>query len=128
MSNPFDYIKSITHKKQNLMRNSENDELAEKGYNPWVTNMQLSTFPDTLHYANMMNEYSHLDNRPQYEFLLNGIRSRERFNKYPKPVPEEKLEVISKSYNVNITRAREYMSLLTDEQIDELRKTLYKGG
>ena len=31
MSNPFDYVNDINHKKKNIMRGTDNDELAE-GY------------------------------------------------------------------------------------------------
>ena len=41
MSNPFDYINSINQNKKNLMRDSENDTLAERGYNPWITSNAL---------------------------------------------------------------------------------------
>ena len=39
---PFDYVNSINFTKKNLMRNSDNDELAESGYVPYITNKSLS--------------------------------------------------------------------------------------
>ena len=64
MSNPFDYVNSInSSKKPNLMRDSENDALAEKGYNAYLVNKALSCFPDTLLHANLMNQYHQLENR-----------------------------------------------------------------
>jgi len=57
MSNPFDYLNSINVTKQNMMRGSENDELAEKGYNPFMVNRGLSYFQDTIALANEMNQY-----------------------------------------------------------------------
>ena len=35
MSNPFDYVNDINHKKKNIMRGTDNDELAEAGYIPY---------------------------------------------------------------------------------------------
>ena len=35
---PFDYVNSINFTKKNLMKNTANDELAEKDYVPFLTN------------------------------------------------------------------------------------------
>jgi hypothetical protein len=35
MTSPFDYVNSITTTKSNMMRDSENDVLSEKSYEPW---------------------------------------------------------------------------------------------
>ena len=79
---PFDFINSINFTKKNLMRNTDNDELAEKGYVPFITNKTLSYFTDTLLYSNEMNSLHHLDNKLQYEFFLNSIRKKKRFAKW----------------------------------------------
>ena len=50
------------------MKNTANDELAEKDYVPILTNKSLSYFTDNLLYANEMNRYHFLDKRLQYEF------------------------------------------------------------
>ena len=57
---PFDYINSINFTKKNLMRGTENDDLAEKGYVPYITNKTLSYFTDTLLYANEMLSLIHI--------------------------------------------------------------------
>ena len=61
MSSPFDYVNSINVTKTNMMRNTENDELAEKGYEPFLTNRSLSYFEDTIGMANEMNFRSGAD-------------------------------------------------------------------
>jgi hypothetical protein len=38
--NPFDFINSINHTKENLIV----DDITEKAYNPYITNHQLSYF------------------------------------------------------------------------------------
>ena len=130
MSNPFDYVTSINSTKNNMMRGSENDELAEKDYSPFVVNRNLSLFPDTLEYANMMNLNYHLDNRPQYEFLINIIRKRNRFFKggWPKVEKDENLDAICEVYKCNRQKAVEYLKLLSKEQLFVLKKQLQKGG
>ncbi len=69
MSNPFDYTNSITYTKKNLIRDTENPELAEKQYNAFLTNRGLSYFPDTIMYANDMNMRPELDSLLQYEYF-----------------------------------------------------------
>ena len=126
--NPFDYVNSITHSKKNLMRDTENDTLAESGYEPWLSNNALSYFPDTVLHANLMNMYSDLDNRPQFEFLLNSIRPRKRFSKWIKKSDNEDLKAICDHYQCNEIVGREYLSLLSSKQIDAIKEEQEQGG
>jgi hypothetical protein len=128
MANPFDYVNSINHTKKNMMRGTENDALAEKGYEPWLTNVALSYFPDTVLHANMMNMYSHLDKRPQYEFLINSIRPRKRFEKWVKNTDNEDLLFVCDYYECNKVVGREYLSLITSEQLKLMKEQKEKGG
>jgi hypothetical protein len=128
MTNPFDYVNSITLGKNNMMRDTENDVLAEKEYNPWIVNKALSYFPDTVLMANDMNMYHDLDKRPQYEYLLNMIRRNKRWAKWVKDEGSEDLDLVIKAYNCNPTVAREYLKLLTKEQLDAIRASMAVGG
>lgn len=124
----FTYVNSITVGKNNMMRDTENDTLAEKEYNPWVTNKALSYFPDTVLIANDMNMYYNLDKRPQYEYLLNMVRRGKRWSKWVKETKSDDLNIVMKIYNCNMTVAREYLKLLTKDQIKQLHKTQETGG
>lgn len=125
----WNYVNSInSSKKTNLMRDSENDALAEKGYNAWVVNKAMSYFPDTILHANLMNQYHHLDNRPQYEFLLNSVRPKKRFAKWVKDVDDEDLEIVCAYYRCNRNVGRDYLTLLSHDQIDIMRQQLETGG
>ena len=121
---PFDYINSINFTKKNLMKGSENDELAEKGYVPYITNKTLSYFTDTLLYANEMNRYHFLDNRLQYEFYLNSIRKKKRFAKWAKADKNNDIEMISQYYQCSPTKAISALSILTSEQLKEIQLSL----
>lgn len=125
---PFDYINDASFSKKNLMRGTENDALAEKGYNPWLTNLAFSQHPDTLLHANLMNMYHHLDNYPQYLYFINSLRSKKRFGKWSKKVDNEDLDMICKVYNVNKIIGKEYLTLLTREQLDMIRNNNNTGG
>ena len=128
MTNPFDYVNSIILGKNNMMRDTENDTLAEKVYKPWVVNKALSYFVDTILVANDMNIYHGLDKRPQYEYFINVIRRNKRWAKWVKDVESDDLDLVVKAYNCNPTVGREYLKLLTKSQLDHIRSTMVQGG
>lgn len=128
MSNPFDYVTSITYNKNDMMTGTENDELAEAGYNPYLTNKSLSYFPDTLLYANEMNMLNHIDNRLQYSYLLNSIRPKKRFSKWVKKQEDIDIEALKEYYKYSTAKAEAALSLLSPQQINEIKRRLNKGG
>jgi hypothetical protein len=128
MSSPFDYVNSINISKENMMRGTENDELAEKGYEPFLANRSLSYFEDTIGMANEMNFRSYLDKKLQYEFLLNTIRKRKRFSKWIKADKNDQIEVIQEYYGYSRRKAEESLTILSNDQINEITNKLEKGG
>lgn len=128
MANPFDYVNSINISKKNMMRDSENDTLSEKDYNPWVVNKALSYFPDTILHANLMNHHHDLPKRPQYEFLLNSIRPKKRWAKWVKDDGDEDLDLVCAFYQCNKNVAREYLSLLSVDMLNMIKKEQETGG
>lgn len=128
MSNPFDYVTSITYGKNDMMTGTENDELAESGYNPYLTNKSLSYFPDTLLYANEMNVLNHVDNKLQYSYLLNSIRPKKRYSKWVKKQEDIDIEALKEYYKYSTAKAEAALSLLSPQQINEIKRRLNKGG
>ena len=128
MSGAFDYVNSITHGKNNMMRDTENDELAEKGYDPFVTNRSLSYHMDTLAHANEMNRLFVLDKKLQYEFLLNSVRPRKRFGKWVKPSKVAKVEIVQSYFNYSKRKAEAVVDLLTDDDFENIKKNTFIGG
>ena len=124
---PFDYINSINFTKKNLMKGSENDELAEKGYVPYITNKTLSYFTDTLLYANEMNRYHFLDNRLQYEFYLNSIRKKKRFAKWAKAEDNNEVMMIQEYYKFSPQKAKAALSVLSPKQKDIIKHKMENG-
>ena len=122
--NPFDFVKSVSQTKIDLMV----DEVEEKAYQPFLINKALSYHQDSVFFANEMNIRHGVDNRLQYVFFLNTLRKRQRFSKWSKPYISKKLDVIKKHYQVSTKIAKEYVELLTDKQIKELKKTMNLGG
>lgn len=128
MSNPFDYINDINGAQKNIMRGTENDALAEKGYSPFLTNRSLSYHQDTLAIANEMNVRHTLDGRLQYEFLLNTVRPRKRYAKWTKKESHSDLAVIKEFYGYNDNKAMQALAILTDDDLEKIKRLLEKGG
>jgi len=122
--NPFEYLNAINSTKKDIMV----DDIAEKGYNSFMINRGLSYFNDTVLMANEMNINHTIDNRLQFDFLINIIRKKKRFSKWIKPETVSDVEVVKEYYGYNNEKAKQALSLLTSDQIDELKKKVYKGG
>ena len=122
--NPFEYVNAINYTKKDIMV----DDVTEKGYAPYMINRQLSYFPDTVLAANEMNRNHHLDNRLQFDFFINIVRKRKRFSKWHKPETVSDLEAVKKYYGYSNEKARQVLSLLTTDQVNELKRKVMTGG
>jgi hypothetical protein len=122
--NPFEYLNAINTTKKDIMV----DDLAEKAYNSFMVNRGLSYFNDTVLMANEMNIHHTIDSRLQFDFLINIVRKKKRFSKWMKPETVSDVEVVKEYYGYSNEKARQALSLLTPENIDELKKKVYKGG
>lgn len=128
-TNPFDYVNSILIDRKIKMRGTENDKLVEDGFNPWLTNNSLSYHEDTLLIANIANQFHQLPKRAQYELLINMVRPKKRqFKKWAKATVDEDLDVVCDVYQCNRNVGKQYLSLLTEEQLESLKEQRHKGG
>jgi hypothetical protein len=126
--NPFDFVNAINNSKEDLIRKSDNPDLAETFYKPYLINKAFSYFKDTVMYANEINMFPNIGNKLQNDYYLNSIRKNKRFSKWHKKEDEPKLEAIMEYYSVNYAKAREIGNVLTDEQLDLIIRKLIKGG
>ena len=122
--NPFEFLGSINNTKKDIMI----DDVAEKEYNAFIINRGLSFFPDTILFANEMNLNHPLDSKLQYHFLINIIKKKKRFTKWVKPQEVANLEVIKEYYGYSDEKAKSVLSLLNNEQIEQLKQRIYRGG
>lgn len=126
--NAFDYVNSISHKKNNMMKDTDNDELAEKSYQPYLTNKAFSQYIDTVMYANEMNIRHNIANKLQYDYLLNSIRAQKRFSKWAKKDESDDIYVIKEYFKYSYSKAYQALSILSSQDIINIRKKLQKGG
>ena len=122
--NPFEYLNAINNTKQDIMA----DDISEKQYNPFMVNRGLSYFYDTVLLSNEMNKRAHLDNRLQFDFFINTIRQKKRFSKWIKAKEEDNIKVVKEYYGYSNEKARQALTILNDEQIEQLKAKVYKGG
>jgi hypothetical protein len=100
------------------------DEWSEKQYNPYIINRGLSFGADTVIYANEMNSRPHLDRLLQFDFLINTIRPRKRYNKWLKAETVEVLDSIQEYYGYSKEKARQVLPLLSDTQLKTIKSRM----
>ena len=121
-----DYLNAINFNKKNLM--DSEDTLWQKKYPSFIVNKILSGFQDCIMLVNEMNRNHHIDNRLQFDFFINIIRKRKRFSKWYKPETVSDLEAVKKYYGYSNEKARQVLTLLNTDQINELKRKVTTGG
>ncbi len=122
---PFDFLNSINTTKINLV---DKDEDNINLYNSFLINRSLSYFPDTVLISNEMNRLHHLDNKLQYDFLINIVRKKKRFSKWDKPEQRSDMECIKEYFGYSEQKAKQVVGLLTESQIKTITNKVSKGG
>ena len=120
-----DYLYSINQSKKNIL---DDDPDAARKYPAFVINKCLSSFTDTVLYANEMNKFHHLDKDMQYSFYLNSLRKKRRFSPWQKKDKVEHLDLIKKYFKYNDEKARDALRILTKDQIELIKSKLNTGG
>lgn len=101
----------------------------EREYTPYVVNHALSLHMDCIMQSNQMNMTPSTDKLLQYHYLLNTIRSYKRpFQKWHKKEENENLEAIKEYFNYSNEKAKEALLVLSNDQLNEIKKNLNKGG
>ena len=121
-----EYLKSINLTKQNLM--DSEDKVWERRYPSFIINKCLAPFNDTILLVNEMNHHNHLDNKMQYDFLLNSLRSMNRYAPWMKAKKSKNLEYVKEYFGYSNEKAKSALDVLDDEQIAMIKSKLNKGG
>jgi len=122
---PWDIINAINDHKVDLVNPDNEDQCKKEAF---FVNRGLSFGADTVILANEMNARPHLDYQLQFDFLINTIRPKKRYNKWLKAEPVEVLDVIQEYHGYSIDKARQVLPLLTPDQIILMKTRLNKGG
>lgn len=117
-------LPSILQTKQHCIHTEQD----ERQYPHFVVNRAMSQFPDTVLIANEINKYPGLDNRLKYDFLLNMVKPYRRpFAKWAKRVEPVDLEVVKQYYGYSDAKALAALRILSQDQINSLKKELDTG-
>jgi len=127
------YENSINSGKEPL--SLENQEFK---YEKWRTNTSLTNHLDTIMDANQMNLNYHLSDQMHYDYLFYSVRKKKRFgskkSERDKQLEREqkeeadKIALISEYYKYNTVNAKAALRVLTESQLEIIRKRLEKGG
>jgi hypothetical protein len=116
-----DWLNSINFTKEDLTEHI-------KDYPPYIINRCLSGHIDCVMYANEMNINHHLNKDLQYLFYLNSLRKRKRFSPWLRKDKVTDLECIKSYYGYSNEKASQALKILTQEQINFIKKRLDIGG
>lgn len=120
MPKPWDYVAAFNEKK---------DLEYESDYSAFSVNRVLSMHVQTVYWANEMNRLSILDDDMQFDFYMNGIPKGKRFSEYAKKGEKvAEVDLIQRYFGINKRRAVEYLTLLTDDQLNIIKTKFMEGG
>jgi hypothetical protein len=125
----FTLVKAISKTKRDYFRDDATSERSNRVYVPFIVNKALSFHVDTILYSNEVNQRGHLPNLLQHDYLINTIRSRSRKpEKWPKPFEDKDIDAVMEYYGCNYNRAKEYLTILTKDQLSVIHDRIFKGG
>lgn len=129
MANLFkEILPDLNFGHKNLIRTGDMDE-PQYIKQRFLINRSLSMSPDTIMYANDMNEHYDLDGMLQYDYLINSIRKKKRYNKWAKAnKTSPRVEIIKEYYGYSEQHAVEVLPLMSKEHLDFMKGKLDKGG
>ena len=122
-----EYLKSINNTKQNLM--DSEDKMWEKRYPSFIINKCLApTGMKECLLVNEMNTLHHLDNKLQYDFLLNSLRKQNRYASWMKASKTKNLEYVKEYFGYSNEKAKSALKVLSEKDIANIKERLKKGG
>lgn len=125
-----EWIPSITDKKGRYLYSGVADSgVSEEIY---MICRVLSQYEDCLPFANIVNQKmsDKIDGKLSYDFLYYIIPKYKRaFVTWGKTKKEmEDVELVKKAFNCNNERAKEYLNLISPEQLEKMRSNFDTGG
>lgn len=120
--NPFQYFEVISQK--------SDIDLDPNDFNSFLINRALSYFPDTVLFAQELNERSGMPPNAQFFYLKNLVSKKIRRSKWTKKDEtfSSIINILQKKYQTSETNARQILKLLNKKQIEEIEKEYSNGG
>ena len=122
----FNWINEILVSKKHWDDFTEDEQ---KKFSPFIINRWLSMDKDFLEIVNFFQKYSigTLEPREVYKWYCDMLPKGKRFNKYIKGKKEKKydselIDIISNHFQCSKLEAKENLSLISKEEVEELLK------
>jgi hypothetical protein len=116
-----DWLNSINFTKEDLSEHI-------KSYPSFVINKILAGDIGCVMLVNELNKRYTMSPEMQYKFLLYSVPKKKRYNPYHKKTKDENLDIVREYFKVSTEKAREYLDALTAEQLQNIKRDLFKGG
>jgi hypothetical protein len=125
----FDYLKCLTVTKEEL---DFEDEEISRNYVPYMINRFISTVDIYVPLVNEINQFPDIPKETHYQFFLNMLPKRKQYFDYSslkkeKEATLQQKKMIAHYFQVNLKIAQEYISILSEEEIQEITK-IYQYG
>lgn len=88
-------------------------------------------YADALLHVNEMNYRPSCDEKLQYDYLFHSLRQGDRniqTSRLLQSFNQNNLELVKQYYNYNTDKAKAALEILTDEQLEYIRQSFFKGG
>lgn len=124
--NPFEFVNSISHTKKEFTK----DEI-EKYYNPYITARTLANYMDTVLLVNELNCVGvQIAPTQHFNFLYHSVRKKNRFSSKVEKneIEQAKVKIIAEYFNCSYEKANEYIKILTDDNVKEMKKSMEDFG
>jgi hypothetical protein len=77
-------------------------------------------------YVNEMNSRPHCDVELQFDYFINSLRERKRW--YDVWYVPDNFDLVKEYYGYSTAKAKVALSILNDDDLQYIKKRLYKGG
>ena len=116
----FDYLKAITEKKDPEL-DFNNDEI-RKEYQPYLINRFVSMCEIYIPLVNEINKYD-IPKEINYKYYHSVLPKRKQYFSYikkSKDLNKDEKIIIAKYFQIGLKEAEEYISLMSENEINEI--------
>lgn len=124
---PFDFVKSLSQTKINLLEQDPEHEKDLKGL-VFMINRSFSYHIDTILWSNEMNIHHNLDPVLIHDFYFHGLPSKARYSKWSKEDNSDDIDLIMAHYGYSKPLALETLSILSVDDLAHIRSKRDTGG
>lgn len=121
---PFDFVQALSTSKEYLLNDNTMRDFA-----PFMVNRAFSQHVDTIMIANEMNKVGR-NKLFVHDFYFYSLPARKRYGKWAKADESnnDTVDLLCRHYCINRTRAHEYLLLLSNTDIENIKKMYETGG